>query len=101
MGVWTISCLSIICLVSTLALQQNAGFETVKGKRVVNASKTIRGVSQISCAASCLKLAGSGECKGADYHKGTKVCHLSSNMLDVNVANATEEWKLLIPETGK
>ena len=100
MGVLTISCFSAICLVSALALQNQANFEIVKGKKIVNATKTIRGVSQLSCAASCLSLAVNGECNAAGYRSDSKDCHLSSHMLDAAVENATDEWNLLIPKTG-
>jgi len=93
MGVLTTSCFSFICLVSGLALQNQANFDIVGGKRVVNVTKTIQSVSQISCAASCLILAGHGECKVADYHSGARVCHISSQ--NSTVENATDEWKLL------
>jgi len=96
MGVLTISCLSAICLVSALALQNQANFVTVEGKKVVNASKTIQGVSHISWAASCLSLARNGECKVADYHGGSGDCYLSNQLDDFE--NATDEWKLLISE---
>ena len=99
MGVLTISCFSAICLVSAFALQNQAHFVIVEGKKVVNATKTIQGVSQISCVAYCLSLVGNGVCKVADYHGGSGDCHLS-NQMDADVENATEEWKLLIPETG-
>jgi len=94
MGVLTISSFSFICLVSALALQNQANFEIVEGMKVVNVTKTIQSVSQISCAASCLSLAGHGECKVADYHSGTRECHLSSQT--ATVENETNEWKLLI-----
>jgi len=93
MGVLTTSCFSFICLVSALALQNQANFEIVEGKRVVNVTKTIQSVSHIICAASCLSLAGHGECKVADYHSGARECHLSSQ--NSTVENATDEWKLL------
>ena len=87
---------SFICLVSVLALQNQANFEIVEGKRVVNVTKTIQSVSQISCVASCLSLAGHGECKVADYHSGARECHLSNQMLSTTVENAMDKWKLLI-----
>jgi len=99
MGVLTISCVSFVCLVSALALQNQANqanFEIVKGMKIVNVTKTIQSPSQISCAASCLSLAGHSECKVADYHTGARECHLSSQNATVAVENATDEWKLLI-----
>jgi len=100
MGVLTILCFSFIFLVSALALQNQANVDIVKGKKVVNATKTIQSVSQISCAVSCLSLFADGECKVADYHRGARECHLSNQILDVTVQNATDEWTLLIPENG-
>ena len=101
MAVFTSSCFSIICFVTALALQQQANFDIVKGKKVVNATKTIKKVSQFQCAASCLRLAENGECEVAGYNSGSRECHLSSHMLQAAVANATEDWNLLIPGTGK
>jgi len=100
MGVLSISCFYFIILVSALALQEYSHFEILKGKKVVNATKTIKSVSQISCAASCLRLVANGECKVADYQRGDRECRLSSLMLNAAVENATNEWTLLIPETG-
>ena len=100
MGVLTISCFSFIFLVSALALQNQANVDIVKGKKVVNATETIQSVSQISCVVSCLRLFADGECKVADYHKGARECHLSNQMLDASVENATDEWTLLILKTG-
>jgi len=87
--------------VSALAQNNHATFNIVKGVKVVNGTKIFKSVSQIDCAASCLKLAGNGECKVAGYHSGSRECHLSSHMLKAAVANATDEWKILIPENGK
>ena len=100
MSVLTVSCLSAICLVSALALQNQANFKIVKSMKVVNATKTIQRESQHSCAASCLTLAGKSECNVASYRSNSKECLLSSDMLDAVVVNATDEWILLIPETG-
>ena len=101
MGVFTTSCFSVICFVSALAQNNNATFNIVKGVKVVDGTKIIRSVSQIDCAASCLKLAGNGECKVAGYNSGSRECHISSHTLATAVANATDEWKILIPEIGK
>ena len=101
MAVFAKCCFSVICFVTAVALQQQANFDIVKGKKVVNATKTIKKVSQFQCAASCLRLAENGECKVAGYHSGSMECHLSNHMLEAAVANATEEWKLLIPKNGK
>jgi len=101
MGVFTKSCFSVICFVTALALQEQANFDIVKGKKVFNATKTIKKVSQFQCAASCLRLAENGECKVAGYNSGSRECHLSSHMLEAAVANATDDWKVLIPENGK
>jgi len=101
MGVFIKSCFSIICFVTTLALQEQANFDIVKGRKVVNATKTIEKVSQFKCAASCLRLAENGECKVAGYHSGSRECFLSSHMLEAVVVNTTNDWKVLIPEIGK
>jgi len=100
MGVFnTIFCFSVICFVSAWAQQTQTNFELVKGKKVVNAITRIQSVSQFDCAASCLKLAGNGECKVAGYHSGSMKCHIS-NMVETVVENASDEWTLLITETG-
>jgi len=95
----TILCFSAICFLSTLAQQTQTNFELVKGMKVVNAITRIQSVSQFGCAASCLKLAGNGECKVAGYHSGSMECHIS-NMLETVVENASDEWTLLVTETG-
>jgi len=100
MGVLTTSCFSVICVVSALALREQANFDIITGKRVVNATKIIQRVSLISCAASCLRLAEKGECKVAGYHSGSRECNLSSRELDGAVETAENGWKILIPKTG-
>jgi len=101
MGVFTKSCFSVICFVTVLALQEQANFEIVTGKKVVNATTTIKKVSQFQCASSCLRLATNDKCKVAGYNSGSRECHLSSHMLEAAVTSASDEWKILIPEIGK